>query len=289
MSSSLNIAELNNLIASCLNDIRDQENTETELIALLQDLRSDADIALFEGSLQSVPQLQNHLYETRRQMRLDSVDLRDMIKRLSKIDFDLAKDFNAIHVFRYNWLMYNIAQTFGEVAGGVPHPSSTDPDICRIPSQGIITEYQDELLLHERKDKRLADILLNLSIDADGATFNGTHHSVNELLRQLYGARLLTHLLSVVIQDAIDIYRVFEPSQAGDLDLALGGKIKSLVNRLANENNLFSLFKKTALLNCAHITKNRWLIYKYSQKFGTLIGNVPHPGTIDPFSGYTQQ
>ncbi|KAG0204642.1 hypothetical protein BGX33_008363 [Mortierella sp. NVP41] len=253
-------------------------------------------------------------------MRLDSVDLRDMIKRLSKIDFDLAKDFkyalgqkikflmdrmrcgynvynitglspclSAIHVFKYNWLMYNIAQTFGEVAGGVPHPGGTDPDICRIPSQGIITEYQDELLLHERKDKRLTDILLNLSIDADGTTFNGTHHSVNELLRQLYGARLLTHLLSVVIQDAIDIYRVFEPSQAGDLDLALGGKIKSLVNRLANENNLFSLFKKTALLNYAHITKNRWLIYKYSQKFGTLIGNVPHPGTIDPFSGYTQQ
>ncbi|KAF9082011.1 hypothetical protein BGX23_000199 [Mortierella sp. AD031] len=117
------LALLKNSRFICLDDIRDQEKPEVELITVLESLHSDADVALFEGTLQSVHQLQGRLYETRGQSYLDSLDLRYMIERLSKIDYNLAKDF------KYNWLMYNIAQVFGEVAGHVPHPGGTDPDI----------------------------------------------------------------------------------------------------------------------------------------------------------------
>ncbi|KAF9082008.1 hypothetical protein BGX23_000196 [Mortierella sp. AD031] len=147
-----------------------------------------------------------------------------------------------------------------------------------------ITRCQHETYLQETKDKQLSDLLIGLPTEADGASFNGTHHSVYQLRRQLYETRYQIHVYLVVLRDAIDILALFDPDSGAQFNFSLEVKIKHLVKELKNEQDALSLNRDSALLNAGHVLMNEWLKYKYSQKFGMFTGDIPQPGGADPYT-----
>ncbi|KAF9098386.1 hypothetical protein BGX29_007641 [Mortierella sp. GBA35] len=101
----MNLFTLMRHILRCSDMIRARETQEKHLIKVLQNLSSDTDITYFEGKLLSGCHLLCRLYDTRCQILLDSVDLRDMIDKLSKIEPELAEGFNYTQGQKINRLM----------------------------------------------------------------------------------------------------------------------------------------------------------------------------------------
>ncbi|KAF9098387.1 hypothetical protein BGX29_007642 [Mortierella sp. GBA35] len=145
-------------ITACIDGIRVHEEKETRLINVLQNLRPGALRIHFEGRVQSECFLRGQLFDTRCQIYLECVDLRDMVDQLRERDLELADIFdytlgqnikflmeelrseeyyfnlteestllNAQYVLENKWLMYNCSLKFREYTGLVARPGRIDP------------------------------------------------------------------------------------------------------------------------------------------------------------------
>ncbi|KAF9097849.1 hypothetical protein BGX23_007751 [Mortierella sp. AD031] len=235
-SPHVRLHTLINQTTACIDGIRVHEEKETRLINVLQNLRPGALRIHFEGRVQSERFLRGRLFDTRCQIYLECVDLRDMIDQLRERDLELADIFdytlgqnikflmeelrseeyyfnlteestllNAQYVLENKWLMYNCSLKFREYTGLVARPGRIDPT-------------------------------------------------------------QLSH----------------GPELAEGFNYTQGQKINRLMEQLRLEEYHFNLTEESTLLNARHVFRNKWLIYKYSQKFSEVTGPITHPGGLDP-------
>ncbi|KAF9097845.1 hypothetical protein BGX23_007747 [Mortierella sp. AD031] len=147
-----------------------------------------------------------------------------------------------------------------------------------------VDRYTKHIRFHEANEIRLTDILYYQPTNTDGTSSNDALLSEHELRCHLYEARVLVYLYSVALRDVIAVLRAQSPERVEAYGYVLSDHIKHLVARLLIEERLYNTTKDSTLANAHYVLKNKWLLYKYGQKFPAYIGYFSHPGDTDPGS-----
>ncbi|KAF9098384.1 hypothetical protein BGX29_007639 [Mortierella sp. GBA35] len=147
---------------------------------------------------------------------------------------------------------------------------------------GLIFRCLNDIRVHEASERRLAQIIHDPPIKADGTWYDNKHQSKHELRCHLYEIRRQVYLLHAYLRDMIEILRILEPDLAEDLHRTQDQDIRHWMDRLKHEDSVYNATIESALSNTRYVFKNRWLMYNFTQVFGDVAGNVPHPGGEEP-------
>ncbi|KAG0202217.1 hypothetical protein BGX33_009858 [Mortierella sp. NVP41] len=145
---------------------------------------------------------------------------------------------------------------------------------------------------HETTERSLIAVLSRPPNNHDGSRtyiFNGTARSEHQLRCQLYKTRLYIHRHSIDLRDANDIVGVLVPENGLHNTFVMGQKFRNLTDRLQAENDAYNSTPVYSVSNALFVSRDRWLMYEFGQKFREFTCYIPHPGGTNPDDGFAQR